>query len=230
MIGDVSPLACAILLAVAADAPASPKAQLHGSAQLDRHRPVVGAAVVLSREDGTGGYWLTTTDTRGGFRFEGLEDGSYRCVVRRDGLVIASRDAIALRAPYRGVVEWTLTPGVSPPEPAATDEPAAAPVRLEGSLTQQSGGPASARVRAVRVGGGADPLEARAGPDGRFVVEGVPPGTWRLEILGNGMLPLRTVLRIAADTTVRAVLVVQPANYTPLPEDLMPPEEPIPPS
>jgi len=43
------------------------------------------------------------------------------------------------------------------------------------------------------------------------------------------LLPLRTTIDLVADTTLEAQLATQPANYQPSPQDLIVPEEAIPP-
>jgi len=80
-----------------------------------------------------------------------------------------------------------------------------------------------------RADGKAEPRSTLSGPDGTFAIEGLSPGTWKIEVLGAGYLPIRVPLDLQADARVTATLVPQPMNYAPAPEDLLPPEEPIPP-
>jgi hypothetical protein len=86
-----------------------------------------------------------------------------------------------------------------------------------------------ARVLLVRPDGEADPQGALTTEDGTFAFDGLPAGRWRLQILGAGLLPLRTTVDLSGAVTVEAWLAQQPANYKPLPQDLLVPEEAIPP-
>jgi hypothetical protein len=86
-----------------------------------------------------------------------------------------------------------------------------------------------ARVRLVRADGSDDPLTALTAGDGSFSFSGFRGGDWRLEILGAGLLPLRANVRLAGAVTLDAALAPQPANYRPPAQDLIVPEEALPP-
>ena len=66
--------------------------------------------------------------------------------------------------------------------------------------------------------------------DGSFAIDELPAGGWRLEARGVGFLPLRTTLDFVDDSEVEVWMVMQPASYMPSPLDLMPEEEPLPPT
>jgi hypothetical protein len=85
------------------------------------------------------------------------------------------------------------------------------------------------RLRWVDAAGRRDPASLRSGEDGSFALKDLPPGTWRVEVYGVGFLPVRVDLPVSENTAVTAVLVKQSASHEPLPLDLIPPEEPIPP-
>ena len=82
-------------------------------------------------------------------------------------------------------------------------------------------------VRLVRPDGAHDPVMTRSAEDGSFALEEVPAGEWLATVLGVGMLPIRTALRLDRDQRIEVRLVLQPASYSPSPLELMPPEEPI---
>jgi hypothetical protein len=53
-----------------------------------------------------------------------------------------------------------------------------------------------ARLKWVDAAGARDPANLQSGEDGSFTLEGLPPGTWRLEVLGVGFLPVRVDLPV----------------------------------
>ncbi len=217
--------------AAEAAAPAAPKqARLEGTASFDRHRRVVGAAV-LARAEGDGPlFWLTSTDDRGAFYFDRLPEGTYRVELKREGYAPIVKAGIALRFPYRAVVEVTLAPetGKTPAPPA--EAPHGKHVRLTGTVTVRGAGAlGEARVRLVHADRPDDPLSTLTGPDGTFEFGDISAGAWRIEVLGPGYLPLRMNVDLAGDARAEAILVPQPANYVAPALDMLPPEEPIPP-
>ena len=69
-----------------------------------------------------------------------------------------------------------------------------------------------------------------SGRDGEFAASGLAEGEWILEAKGLEFLPVRATLPLTGGATrVRLVLVPQPTAFDPLPIDLLPEEEPIPP-
>lgn len=213
--------------------PAGPLSRIQGTVILSRRNPVVGATVLLTALEPPQRVWVTATDDRGEFQMEGLPEGTYRLETRRSDLQSLVRDKIALKPPFRAVVELTMQPAPG----GATAETAAAPgpeggagLRVSGKTVDREGKAIpESRLRWVDAAGRRDPQTLQSGEDGSFVVQGLPAGTWRLEVLGVGFLPVRVDLPVAENTVVTAVLVRQSASHEPLPLDLMPPEEPIPP-
>lgn len=227
-----------------APAPASPAAPapptlvpggtiVQGTVILNRRSPVVGAAVVIRPQDAVDRIAVTATDAKGNFRLDSVRDGSYRLDVTRDGYQPVVKDNVTVKAPFRAVVEIVMEPaaaGAAKPAAAAKTEPATAPVRLSGVATTREGGPkGEVQIRVQRADGGAEPRTVLSAPDGTFALEGLSAGSWRIEILGAGYLPIRVAVDLATDARMLALLVPQPMNYTPPPEDLLPPEEAIPP-
>jgi len=215
--------------AASQDAPpaASAGGQILGRALLGRNDPVVGAVVVVRPDGDRSAYRATATDARGSFRFDGLPEGSWTCTIAKDGLRPIVKRAIDVRAPYRAVVEVTMEKGAAPPPPPA---PSGGAASLSGVVVGEAlGGLAEARVRLVPAGGRGDPKTALTAPDGSFALDGLSAGRFDLEIEGPGFLPIRTTVDLAGDATLTARLVPQPPGYDPLPEDLMPLEQPIPP-
>jgi hypothetical protein len=204
--------------------------QIRGTISYGRKDPAVGAVVVVRPETAVSPIRAATTGTSGTFAFDGLPDGTYRAEVRRDGYIPVVKPAIAVHAPYRAVVEVLLARGEAGSEPKAALDGAAS---LKGTIHGGGGALlAEARVRLTRIAGGGedDARMALTDPSGAFAFTGLAAGRWRLEAQGAGLLPLRTNLDLAGDVEIEATLAAQPANYRPLPQDLLVPEEVIPPS
>lgn len=230
-----------VALAAAADAPVSPppvpkpapaasSGQIRGTISYGRRDPAVGAVVVVRPESGVTPIRAATTGTSGTFAFDGLPDGTYRAEIRRDGYVPVLKTAIAVHAPYRAVVEVLLTRGAAASEPKAALDGAAS---LTGTIHVAGGALlAEARVRLTRVEGAGegDARMALTDPSGAVHFTELAAGRWRLDVQGAGLLPLRANVELAGDVELEAVLAAQPANYRPLPQDLLVPEEVIPPA
>ena len=225
-------IAAASAAAAEETAPAGPKlARLEGTASLDRHRPVVGAAVLASASGDRPLLWLTSTDDKGLFYFERLPEGTYRVELKREGYSPVVKEGVAVRFPYRAVVEVRLVPDAAAKAPASRAEGQAGNrVRLSGAVGVRGAGPlGEARVRLVRADGTEDPRSTLTLPDGSFELGDVPAGAWRIEVLGAGYLPARVNVELAQDARLTAILVQQPANYVAPALDLLSQEEPIPP-
>jgi len=235
-------LAAAIVLpavtaqdAAPASAPPDQATRLQGSAYFDRNRDVVGATVVVQPMQNADLLYLTSTDGAGRFKVDDLANGEYRVGVERYGVVPVTKNAVQVRFPFRAVVELDMEPAPDDlvavrqaPSPAT---PASDPVRLEGTIRDSDLRPlAEATVRLVHAEGRFDPVMATSGEDGTFALADVPGGTWQLTIQGVGTLPIRTQVTLVSDTAIHATLVRQPASYEPSPFDLMPAEQPIPPT
>ncbi len=229
-----TPLATFLLAwAVSAFSPveaSTPAAQIEGKVTLGRNRPVVGAVVLVRSETDPGPVWITASEQTGAFRVLDLPDGSYRVVIRREGLRPFEQTGVALKAPYRGIVEAILTPDdpMATRAPEAVEKPASGTIRIAGTVTGPGGEPATgAEVRFVRADGSVDPRETRVDASGRVEVSDLPAGRWRVEVLDPGAIPLRATVDLREDVDLRVRLVAQPANFQVAIEDLMPKERAI---
>jgi hypothetical protein len=176
--------------------------RLGGRAYVERKTPIVGATVLVHREDDPSSLFLTSTDADGIFRVAGLPDGAYRVRIEREGFGAQVKDDVSVKFPFRAVVEFDLDP-----------------VGAVGEL----------RLRFVRHDGSEDPRMVRSLTDGRFEISGISSGVWRVEISGVGFLTQRMALDLAGETSLTVLVVRQPPDYDPTPFDLMPSEQPIPP-
>jgi hypothetical protein len=222
-------LAAAVAAATAAPPASAPAGQLHGAVAYGRHVFAVGAVVAVKPEGAATPLLLATTGETGAFAFDHLPDGVYRAEIHRDGYIPVIKTGIPVKAPFRAVVEVNLLRGdapAAPPPPAAGsgDASVAGIARLVGG-----GVLAEAHVRLVRADGTDDPRTAVTAADGTFAFTGLRPGGWRVEILGAGLLPLRATVELSGEVALEAALAPQPANYRPPAQDLIVPEEVIPP-
>jgi hypothetical protein len=223
----LSSVVVAQMAAPSAPAPAGPGGQIRGTIFYGRHEPAVGAIVVVRPESGVTPVRAATTGTSGTFAFNGLPDGTYRAEVRREGYATMVKTGIGVRAPFRAVVELQLARGDAPGAPAKEVSGSAA---LNGTVRGNAGALLSeAHVRLTRVGGDEDSRSIVTDTTGTFTFASLAAGRWRLEVQGAGLLPLRADLDLEGDVTLDAQLAPQPANYKPLPQDLLVPEDVIPP-
>ncbi len=215
-----------------APTPASPASgQMRGTISYGRHAPAVGAIVIVRPEGGASPVRAATTGTTGTFAFDGLADGAYRAEVRREGFAPVVKSGIQVRAPFRAVVEVLLVRGETPQEAAQPGGAVEGIASLTGTIRVAGGAPvAEVRVRLTRRGGADDAHTLLTDAMGGFAVRELSAGRWRLDVQGAGLLPLRADLDLAGDVALEAQLAAQPANYRPLPQDLIVPEDVIPPA
>lgn len=209
--------------------------RLQGAARLGRNRQVVGATVLIRRSDETSRVFVTASDSKGQFRVDGLPDGDYRVEVRREGLSTVVKDHVDLRFPSRAVIEVTMLPADTAPDPVmpptAGESLGSVPrVVVRGEVVERDGeAMPEVALRFVRTDGRADPIVTRTGDDGSFELPELPAGRWRLDTRVVGFLPIWVGMDFLEDTRLTVALVPQPAGYDPSPLELMPPEQPIPP-
>ena len=226
-LGAADPSVAPTPAAPAPATPAAPSGQVRGTISYGRRTPAVGAIVIVRPESAASPVRIATAGTSGTFAFDGLPDGAYRAEVRRHGYVPIVKSGIRVRAPFRAVVEVLLLPGQAPPDPSASAPGNAAllgVVRVAGGLPL-----AEARVRLMRADGADDSRTVLTDVAGAFAVPQLKSGRWRIDVQGAGLLPVRADLDLDGDVAIDVQLAVQPANYRPLPQDLIVPEEVIPP-
>lgn len=229
-------LGLGVLLAAAgpSDAPVAPprsSGQLRGTISYGRRAPAAGAIVIVRPEGAPSPVRVATTGTSGTFAFDGLPDGAYRAEVRREGFAPVVKSAIRVRAPFRAVVEVLLMRGETPREAAQAAQAVEGSASLTGAIRVAGGAPvAEVRVTLTRRDGADDSHLLLTDAAGAFSLPRLPAGRWRLDVQGAGLLPVRADLDLAGDVTLEAQLAAQPANYRPLPQDLIVPEDVIPPA
>lgn len=218
------------------DAPAQPTrlSRLQGGAWLGRNRPVIGATVLVERDNDASRLFVTASDARGQFRVDDLPDGDYRVEVRRDGLEPVVKEQVSLKFPFRSIIELTMQPSDQEPDdtrpgPAAGGN-GAERVTVRGKVVARGGEPMpGVLLRFVRLDGLVDPRRVRADTTGTFLLADLPVGEWRLEARVVGYLAIWGTLEFTRELDLHLTMVAQPPGYDPSPLELMPPERPIPP-
>jgi len=201
--------------------------QIRGTVSYGRRDPAVGAIVIARPEGAPSPVHLATTGTSGTFAFDGLTDGTYRVEVRRDGSAPIIKSGVKVRAPFRAVVEVVLVPGEAPRGDAAPVDGSAS---FSGIVRIAGGAPLpEARVRLTRDDGADESKTVFTNASGDFSIPELKAGRWRVEVQGAGLLPVRAQLDLLGDVAFDVQLAAQPVNYRPLPQDLIVPEDVIPP-
>jgi len=114
--GTVPTLSSASAGASAPDGPGAPaaaesggqglgKGRLRGEVSFSRQEPVVGATVVLVRADDPRTLIAGSTDREGGFRFEGIPEGTWTVGVVSEGAAPVVKEGIVVKPPARAVVD-----------------------------------------------------------------------------------------------------------------------------
>lgn len=207
--------------------PGAASGQLRGTITYARKDPAVGAVVIVRPENAASPLRVATTGPSGTFAFDGMADGVYRAEVRHEGYVSVVKTGVQVRAPFRAVIEILLMRGDTPREPTV-ELPGTA--SLSGKIRMSRGTAlAEARVRLMRPDGADETRALLSDGSGAFVIPKLKAGRWRLEVQGAGLLPLRADLELVGEMALEAQLAPQPSSYRPPAQDLIVPEEAIPP-
>jgi hypothetical protein len=222
-----------LILAASASMAGDRTSSLQGRAYLGRRAPVIGATTLIQSQERSADLYLTSSDDKGVFRINGLPDGLYKVRAEREGLVPRLMGDIAVKFPFRAVVELEMAPAGknSAEQSARTAAGSEALISVIGQVIEQNAGPiGEVHIRFVKSGGGDDPRIRRSSSDGSFTLPAITAGRWHLEINGVGLLPQRIGLDLQEDINLKVIMVRQPPGYEQTPLDLMPPEQPIPPA
>ena len=168
---------------------------------------------------------ITGTNEKGRYLFRDLPAGVYDVQIMADRYRTEAKGGIEVRPPFQNIVDFRLTPDASP---AAGAIPAAgstlrtasldgiATVSVRGDLTDQEKRPVMEVSITLVSHEGNGMYQAFSGIDGRFMVDGVPPGIYRAVIASPGhvTLDLRTV-EVPADSglDLTLTLVDYPLNF-----------------
>jgi hypothetical protein len=171
-------------------------------------KPIAGLMVQLSSRGEGGLLRVTGTNERGEYVFADLPAGVYDVEVGADGRR-QRKESIAVRPPFRNIVDFEIGPAAAgsapaigrlaakpgaararPPGGAGPAGEAPAPVAVRGRFVDRDKRPiAEVSVTLVPLQGGAM-FQTFSGADGAFLVEGVPPGAYRLLVASPGHVAL----------------------------------------
>ena len=215
--------------------------RIRGTVKGDDTRPVPGLLVKLVSGDRSGTLRITGTDEKGRYLFRDLPPGLYDVQIAADGYRPETKGEIEVRPPFQNIVDFRLTPEDAPPPGAPTAAGStlrAAPrdgiptVSVRGDLADQDKRPVVEVSVTLISHEGYGIYQTFSEQDGRFLVEGVPPGIYRAVIASPGhvTLDLRSV-EVLADSglDLSLTLVDYPLNFRNEAKDgRLPPEKPRP--
>ena len=184
--------------AAAADLRLPPGAWLSGTVRSPRGAGLAGAVVtaIAVHSPGTvGGYGQETTGPGGRFEIVGLERGVFHVGAHHAGFAPAFARPVRVDGP--ATLELTLRDAAS----------------VVGRLIDADGNPLRGTISVEQIDGGfplpRDTPRAVAGPDGRFRLGDLPPGTHRVGISARGhadkSIPIQ--VRLGAETDVGDVML-----------------------
>jgi hypothetical protein len=205
---------------------------LKGSARTARHRPVVGASVVIRSGAHPGTILLTSTDGKGNLKTMKLPDGLYDIAIAKDGLTTVVKKDVQIKFPFRPVVEIDMMPEN---QEAASGELAVLNLQKQDETIALTGEVKTLdgrilpdiSIALVRVDGDENPVRVRSGEDGTFEWPRLAPGDWRVEIRGAGFLPIRATVSLTRSMKLLSLMVPQPAGHLLPALDLLPEEIPV---
>ena len=181
---------------------------------------------------------VTDTDGKGIYGFDNLAAGAYDLEVSGSGFQHQIKKGIVVQPPFRNIVDFSLPPGpIAPIEPASpvVYQPASAEVVLRevtGSITDKDHRPIpDALISLVNPATGSS-FRGRSSRDGKSRIEAVPVGVYRAMISSPGYVTIelsRVEVTADAGLILNLALVEYPLHFDGRPEDLIPPEQPVPP-
>lgn len=248
-------VAAAVTAAAITVASAQPPAEMRGVAlEAGSRRPLTGAVAALHSLVDPGRYFYTSADAGGRFALQNLPAGRYLLEVNLDGYLTARKEGIEVRPPFRSIIEVLLerAPALggpasgasasrspSPDSPSAGDStggvraPAAGePARLRVTLVDGGLRPVPEALVAVTPAGGGEREIRISDASGRAEFDRLAARDYRLTAAAAGFLTVRAeglALPPGAPAEVAVTLIPYPLDFKGAIEDLLPPEEPLPP-
>ena len=200
-----------------------PAHRLTGQVTDERGEPIAGAQVSVRRDGVALLSFDVTTDTRGRFRVDGLLPGPWWVTARAPGHLATSAETVvpgdlALVLTRGATVEGRVVDERDRPVAGATVlwlGPATAARPTGDGLGVVPGPVPPIPLDALTSAGPAPTLVASGartvtGPDGRFVLESIPPGLGEVHVEAPGLAPARSAMRLAPGERVRALRLTTP--------------------
>jgi len=203
-------------------------------------KPLAGLLVKLTARGESGLLRITSTNERGEYVFSDLPAGDYDVEVDSGGFARQVKRNIAVRPPFRNIVDFdlvaSLTADVSPapggPAPKAAAAADTAPaVVVRGNLVDQEKRPVPEVSVTFAALDGRGIHQTFSGTDGSFNLPTVPPGRYRVIVSSPGYVGLDLKdIEVPAGTglNLRLSLVDYPLNFKGQGDEELPREEPRP--
>jgi len=232
---------CAILLWVlealaVAPTSAALRGRIRGTARDMTRKPVAGLLVRLISSD-RGLIHVTNTDDKGVYSFEDVESGTYAIEVSGSGYQHQVKKEIAVRPPFRNIVDFSLPPGpIGEREPTSpvVYKPVAGETALRdvtGTFTDKGKRPIpDVELRLANPATGVA-FRAQSNREGRILMTQVPSGIYRAVIVSPGYVTVELNEVEVSRTTglsLNLSLVEYPLRFEGRIEDLIPEEKPVP--
>lgn len=167
-----------------------PGGAIVGAVTDPQRRPLASAVVRLEPSEGWRAPAIVTTDAEGRFEFAGLEPRSYSVVARHPGFAPGFVPGVVVEPDSELSVEVAL------------DSPGA----IAGRLVDEEVRPVAGLVLVAEANGSPTPpslrevLRAQAGPDGRILLEGLPPGPLSIQAGAPALVVRRLDLDVPRGT------------------------------
>lgn len=213
--------------------------QTHGTVFDSRREGVAGLTVALIPEAGPI-IMGTTTDEAGIYAFRKLAGGTYSVVLRDPGVGVARKDGVRVRPLFRSIVDFNVPADLGDhtvPAPVPAPSPATADgsdgtIVLTGTVVDVQGNPvpdASVKLTPFEAQGRLG--RSRTDQAGRCQIP-LTPGTYRIVVSAPGFMTWSLApvpLEGTGSLSLSLVLVSFPMGFEGTLEDLLLPQDPIPP-
>ena len=214
------------------------RGRIRGTVRALDSKPAAGLQVRLVSAD-VGMVRITNTDDRGIYAFEDLAAGSYDVEVSGTGFESEVKERILVRPPFRNIVDFNLAgapvagQGIS--VAISYEPPAGEPVFKEvaGSFTDREKKPIVDVLMVLTNPVTGSLFSARSDREGKILIPKVPVGTYRAVISSPGYVTVElkaAQVSQVSGLTLSLSLVEYPLHFEGRVEDLIPKEQPVPPT
>jgi protocatechuate 3,4-dioxygenase beta subunit len=193
--------------------------KISGTVSDTAKRPLAGVMVKLGSRQDPGLLRVTSTDRKGQYLFKDLAAGAYDVRVEADGFRAGAKERVDVRPPFQNIVDVPLlrtdeylpgsagvaekamedaaaraaatkggAPGTAPADPGA--KPVVPPVAVRGRFVDAAGRPVTEVPVLLAGTEGGLLYQGFSDDDGRFLIESVVPGRYRIRVRSLGHVPI----------------------------------------